>query len=289
MMPCVSTVCSTLFLEDPVPIALFVIYSVVPAVIGLVLACLRHQVSPQGACTWMGRAVLSDFRDDEGQLRSLFRFIKARHPSTQITTALTPLFRKKSRDGNGVWVSALLYRINALLLIEMGAAMSLAILLKAASVNMDDSVDCEGGVAVQAKNGCDLHYNSFSVLVAFILAVVMQPVAMLGDAYVDLAMCWRLADQSSDATVSRGSFWSRLGVHIAFAALTVASMSAAIGWRAVVGHWDGTEMMFYGFLVGMSRVFQMFGVEIVFTLARYVIFYRYASASESVAIDLRVY
>ena len=66
--------------------------------------------------------------------------------------ALTPLFKKSSRDSNGVWVHTLLSQINALLLIEVGAAMSLVILLKAASVNMDDSINCEDGIAVQVCN-----------------------------------------------------------------------------------------------------------------------------------------
>lgn len=79
------------------------------------------------------------------------RFIQARHPSTRIAAALTPLFKKSSRDSNGVWLKTLLYRINAQLFIEIGGVMSLAILLKAASVNMDDSITCDGGVAVKVR------------------------------------------------------------------------------------------------------------------------------------------
>jgi len=233
----------------------------------------------------VGQAIIADFRDDSGQLRSLLRFIKARHPSTRITAALTPLFKKSSRDSNGLWVNTLLYRINALLFIEIGAVMSLAILLKAASVNMDDSINCEGGVAVKAKNGCDLHYNTFSVFVAFIIAVVTQPISMLGDAYVDLSMFWKLREsQSTGDNISRCGHRTRVVFHICFASLTVASFAAAVGWRAVVGTWDGTEVEFYGFLLGISRVFQMFGVEIVFTLFRYIFFYHYACSVNAVAI-----
>ena len=79
----------------------------------------------------------------------LSRYIKARHPSTHIQAAITPLFKKAARDPEGLWIHKLLYRINALLLVELGAAMALAVHLKAASVNMDDSIDCEAGVAIQ--------------------------------------------------------------------------------------------------------------------------------------------
>jgi hypothetical protein len=95
---------------------------------------------------------------------------------------------------------------------------------------------------------------------------------MLGDAYVDLAMFWKA---SSDTV----SFRSRVPLHVFLAALTLASFFAAVGWRAVVGHWSGSEVMFYGFLLGISRVLQMFGVEIVFSLLRYAIFYHFASTN----------
>ncbi len=61
--------------------------------------------------------------------------------------ALTPLFKKSARDAEHTWVYQLLYRINGLLLIEMGAAFALALLLKANSVDMDDSISCVNGVA----------------------------------------------------------------------------------------------------------------------------------------------
>ncbi len=93
---------------------------------------------------------------------------------------------------------------------------------------------------------------------------------MLGEAYVDLA-----ADVSD--TVARSRCRNNLFLHLLFGALILASFFAAVGWRAVAGHWDGNELQFYGFLAGISRVFQMFGVEIVVNVLRYMLFYNYAA------------
>ena len=70
-MSCVPTSCSTTFLQDPVTIALLVVYSIVPACIGLFMASVRHATSPPRTGAWVRQAVLADFHDDAGELRSL--------------------------------------------------------------------------------------------------------------------------------------------------------------------------------------------------------------------------
>ncbi len=78
------------------------------------------------------------------------RFIHSRHSSVVQKTALMPLFIKRLRDARGRWKRALLIRLNGILFVEL-AAMSLAILLKANDVRIDDAISCEAGVGVQVR------------------------------------------------------------------------------------------------------------------------------------------
>jgi hypothetical protein len=84
---------------------------------------------------------------------------------------------------------------------------------------------------------------------------------MFCDAYYALSVLW----------APEASQWARRLLHGAVLAMTLASLGAAIGWRATVGHFDGSEMLYYGFLAGISRPLQMFGVDFAVGTLRYLV------------------
>ena len=258
-MACVGTSCGpdSRFFADASVQATFASFFLIPFFLAPIFASFRFTNGRSFSAFFDFFMVPSDLRLPNGSVKPLGKFLSERHPTKSQAQDISPIFKKIKRDAQGDWCTIAKYRLNGVCLVELGQAFSMAVLLKGAGVQLDNTLSCktDNGVMtfVPSHEGCFLHFNEFAVLISFIMAVCEQPMAMFVDIYVANAKAWLINDHEG-VTKNVPSPLLRNFFHAVLIMMTLAFIIGAIVWRSQVGYWPGQpELLLYGYVSDLKQ------------------------------------